>query len=165
MSWVGRIQNKRLAKDNIIVYKVFSVFVNEGILMSPIAKRQYTLGKLYNTEIHTEKYVPPYSVLGGGISSNVIIIKDGIHCLSNKCEFERITTSSSTLPKKYLQLRVWLKKPQYPYEQKGTDVYSCDDYTYPAVFKCIIPKGTTYYINRAGEIVTEALKIFQITDF
>jgi hypothetical protein len=42
--------------------------------------------------------------------------------------------------------------------------YREDLYYYPAVFECTIPKGTTYYENRAGEIVSEALTIDKVTE-
>jgi hypothetical protein len=66
--------------------------------------------------------------------------------------------------KKYSDVFAELTEHLPDCEMGAIHTYRKDLYYYPAVFECTIPKGTTYYENRAGEIVSEALTIDKVTE-
>ena len=80
-------------------------------------------------------------------------IDEGIHCYN----FDRVVVEKSTSESgKRLIAKVPFATDAYGQHYLCT--YYGDDLHFEAVLlECIIPKGTTYYENNQGEIVTEKL--------
>lgn len=149
--WRGHTQNERIAEDDVMVYKVFMMSrLNTNILTTPYKRFQYEEGKTYHAKI--------YTFVSDTYSGN-IKIDSGIHCYSKQCEFLRYSESDITM-RRASTIHVKLEK-----EQSKPDIlsYRADMYYHPVVVECIIPKGTRYFINTAGEIVTESLTVDYVT--
>ena len=158
MCWIGNKTDKKKARRDIKTYKVLNVYkLDENVLMSPRQQFQYTIGQTYNARIHQESINRP--VLGK------IRFEYGIHCYSENCTFKRFGGDpNDPKTKRYCSIATRLTHYQKDYETGAVHTYLKDSYYYPAVFECTIPKGTTYYENEAGEIVTEALTIDKYTN-
>lgn len=143
MCWVGSIHDKRIAKRDITVYKILRKCGIKRIEYNAPFRdtTKYKIGCGYN--------VPYLGVRNYGCGD--IEINEGLHCYSLNVyiKFSRdcdlITYSSDGI-------RSGLQR-YYHYESRNTYKY--------VIAKCIIPKGSTYFINNAGEIVTEALHIIE----
>lgn len=136
MCWIGTINNKRIAKRNITVYKVLNVRGTKNkVYHAPFRDAfTYKLGHLYRTDFMGIKN---YGCVD-------IEINEGFHCYSQNA-YAALGTIIEGL------MRVYSSKRQY-------DVLHCFSRklsSKPVVVKCTIPKGSTYYINNKGEIVTD----------
>ncbi len=161
MCWIGRRANKRKAMHDTIVYKVLNVYrLDENVLMSPRQHFQYEVGRTYNVKIF------PMGI--NRYSFDMIKIVHGIHCYSGKCTFDRMLDGGDPFDsqlKRYCSIHANLIQNLADFDSGAIHVYRQDTFYFPMVFECIIPKGTTYYVNKAGEIATEALTIKKaITD-
>lgn len=159
MCWIGLVTNKRKAMHDIKVYKVLYVYnPNENVLLSPRQQFQYTIGQTYNAKISPQAINRPR--LG------FVRITYGLHCYSENCTFSRMYDGDSddSKLKRYCSIHANLTEHQNDFECGALHVFRKKGYYHPVVFECTIPKGTTYYENKAGEIVTEALTIEKITE-
>lgn len=159
MCWIGHTRDKKKAMHDIKVYKVLKVYrLDENVLMSPRQQFQYTEGKTYTAKITP---VPGHRRFG------LIKVEYGLHCYSERCTFKRLMDGSDPNDprlKRYCSIHTNLLEYQPDFEMGAIHSYRKDLYYYPVVFECTIPKGTTYYENRAGEIVSEALTIDKVTE-
>jgi hypothetical protein len=154
MCWIGHTRDKKKAMHDIKVYKVLKVYrLDENVLMSPRQQFQYTEGKTYTAKITP---VPGHRRFG------LIKVEFGLHCYSERCTFKREDWDIHL--KKYSDVFAELTEHLPDWEMGAIHSYRKDLYYYPVVFECAIPKGTTYYDNRAGEIVSEALTIDKVTE-
>ena len=154
MCWIGKPQDKRIAEDDIIVYKVFKMSrLDTNKLFTIYGGYLYEEGKTYSRNI-----IP---VTDSG-DLNRIIIENGIHCYSKKCKFLRYDESDLTM-RRASTVHVKFQNEPLHYEIGTVHNYTEDMYYYPVVAKCVIPEGTKYYINYLGEIVTEQLTIEYVT--
>lgn len=152
MCWIGKRTDKRIAENDIKAYKVVLLYtLDENVLMSPRKFFQYTEGKTYTASIF--EFRSP--------TVDRIKIDYGLHCYSNKCKFIRYDESLS----KDIDctIHVELEREQSMLDSGAVHYYSKDAYYNPVVVECTIPKGTKYYRNYAGEIVTEKLRINKVT--
>lgn len=155
MCWIGNQSNKKIATHNMTVYKVLDIYkLDENVLMSPRQQFQYNLGKIYHAKIKPQSINKP--------NLHLIKISCGLHCYSKKCTFPRFGHHRNV---RYNDIHTNLLVHQSDLEAGALHVFRKKEFYFPAVFKCIIPKGTTYYENKAGEIVTETLKIIKLTEF
>ena len=114
MCWIGTIKDRKVAQENIKVYKVF----NRGPdgVISPFRKMPYRYNEIYETEL---------GIVRGADES--IKINEGFHSYE---------TFKEVLDPMWFSF-IW---------------------NFPLVCGCIIPKGSTYYIN-SGCIVSNKIII------
>lgn len=113
MCWIGTIKDKKVAQEDITVYKVF--YPSSGGIISPFQMMPYRRNTIYETEFGIVKEF-----------NESITISKGFH-------------SYETL--KIAQDSTWFS-------------FFWD---FPVIYKCIIPKGSIYYIN--SEMVVVSNKI------
>ena len=141
MCWTGKITNKHIATaGDMPVYKV--LLINGDKLLSPYRDMPYVEKMLY-----TQKIRP--------IGEEEIRIEEGLHCYSGSCtvKMKSIYTDRDIIVDTKRLFRLY-------YELHGRDT----DNRIMAVFRGVIPKGTVYYENEHGEIVSEGLKILHRLD-
>lgn len=129
MCWRAFKAEKKIAQKDFNVYKVLMRNVENSLLFSPFRHFPYCLGKEYKAEIHVEEAI-------------FNTIDEGLHCYSEDCMVKEFCKS------------IIVGNP-YGETLEG---YTSELYrlgTSPVVVKCTIPKGSAYYENINGEIVTE----------
>lgn len=136
MCWIGRMKDRKRALEDITVYKILEETNNLGDdytgLFSPVRGMKYEIGKTYTPNM---EIIPFYN---SGYHTCSISI--GLHCYS---EDNKIIVSNDG------DITVI----------GGSRYAGHGDTIIPIIVRCIIPKGTTYYINSRGEIVTEKLTL------
>jgi hypothetical protein len=146
MCWWGDLSNKHKAEKDITVIKILKKKDNQ--LYSPCYNMLYNYNDLAVSEVHVEQK---------GDFCPIVIIDKGIHCYNPNCEFlivqnEKMRTGISV---KHLE----------PERHVGVycnaDYIDDNDYKHVAV-KCTIPRGTIYWENYLGEIVTNRLIIGEV---
>ena len=136
MCWTGKITDKHIATaGDMPVYKVLLIKGND--LLSPYREMLYFKDILY-----IEKIRP--------IGEEEISIEAGLHCYSGSCTVKMKNAYND----KYILVDTKRHFRVY-YESFRSDT----DNRIMAVFRGVIPKGTVYYENEHGEIVSEGLKI------
>ena len=130
MCWTGNITDKHIAKADMPVYKV--LLINGNDLLSPYRKMLYFRNILY-----IEKIKP--------IGEEEIGIEAGLHCYSGSCTVKMKNAYTNR------DIIVDTKRCFRLYYESDNGIM--------AVFRGVIPKGTVYYENEHGEIVSEGLKI------
>lgn len=139
MCWLSdEYKAPNIADEDIIVYKV--MLLREGYrneLASFYYGKRYVIGKEYIEETETVEpvYLYHYS------------INKGFHSYS----LEKTTEKEC-----YNHCQIWSGTTLLDYVNLGIDVHYGE--TLVAV-KCIIPKGSTYYENDLGEIVSDRIII------
>lgn len=133
MCWRAFKAEKKIAQKDFNVYKVLMTKEKDSILISPFRYFPYCLGKEYKAEIHVEEAIFHYEK---------DTIDEGLHCYSEECMVKEFCKSIA-VGNHYGAL---------------LECYTIGFYSsraFPVVVKCTIPKGTAYYENGNGEIVTE----------
>ena len=127
MCWIGNKGPIILDKD----ISVFKIVVNKGVdIYSYYQSFLYQLNKLYTEELDVRK------------ANGSIIINKGFHSYSTKCSIGKIGD-------RYITVR------------SMSDYY--DDEIYYELLDitliqlCIIPSGSTVYINQSGEVVSDKI--------
>ena len=137
MCWRAFKAEKKIAQTDFNVYKALIRNVENSLLFSPFRYFPYCLGKEYKAEIHVEE-------------DNIFdTIDEGLHCYSEECMVKEFCKSIAV---------------GNPYGQT-LECYTSEFYrlgTSLVVIKCTIPKGTAYYENGNGEIVTEKYTLDKI---
>ena len=138
MCWLGK-DNKKIAKDDIKVFKLVTGDEKSSFFSSVYCKFKYELGFAYLSRI---KKIP-------SIYSEFIRIYNGIHSYSYDC---RITTLGN---------RIYIRncKSNEVLDHFNKVNLFCDHNFYR--LECIIPKRSGYYENSRGEIVSSRLKIIK----
>jgi hypothetical protein len=130
MCWISNNKPEQLiAKEDITVYKVIQKYPDDKIL-SYFNDFPYELGEIYNTTITVRHFKDDYN--------NFYFIKSGFHSYNYDLEIcidPFITTPVLT---DALETRYY-----------GTGVYG---------MICTIPKGTKYYVNEFGDVVSTSIK-------
>lgn len=132
MCWRGFKAEKKIAQKDFNVYKVLRSNGKNSLLISPFRYFPYSLGKEYKAEIHVEDAIFPYEK---------DIINEGLHCYSEHCMVRQLNG--------YIKVDNSSGRPLECYNVPSYPSY------FLVVIKCTIPKGTVYYENGNGEIVTE----------
>ncbi len=138
MCWTGN-SNPIVAKDDIPCKKIVKVLYRPPrkiyVPFFMHAKSiEYVIGETYTSEIRIR-----YQWEDGFKEIDV-----GLHCYSKDVKTQHLQTGIAVN---------FLNNPNGRYY---SNIYN------PVLMNCIIPKGTTYYENNNGEIVTEKLKIISI---
>lgn len=139
MCWIAFKAEKKIVQKDFNVYKVLMRNVENNLLVSPFRHFPYCLGEEYKAEIHIEESFP----------YEKDIIYEGLHCYSEECMVKDV----------YKSIAVGNAYGQ------TLECYTGEFYrlgTSPVVIKCTIPKGTAYYENGNGEIVTEKYTLDKI---
>lgn len=133
MCWRAFKAEKKIAQKDFNVYKVLMRNVENSLLVSPFRYFPYCLGKEYKAEIHVEEAIFHYEK---------DTIDEGLHCYSEECMVKEFCKSIAVGNHYGALLECYTGE----FYRLGTS---------PVVVKCTIPKGTAYYENGNGEIVTE----------
>ena len=158
MCWIGKVEHKHVAKENIEVRKILlkerEELFNNPSFVSPYQFMKYGIGIGYVTKINPCHGFPQSD------DPSRITINEGLHCYNpSKCRFvkhENFQGETSVI-------NVYLfDSKNLAVQTKNTICFPADRYRYPVLMKAIIPKGTTYYENYRGEIVSEKLIIKEI---
>lgn len=160
MCWVGKVEHKHVAKENIEVRKMLlkereELFDNPSFA-SPYQFMRYEIGIGYVTKIN-----PCHSVVFPQFDQSHITINEGLHCYSpSKCKFVKHETPKGET--NVITVYLYSDIKNLAEQARNTICFPADRYRYPVVMKAIIPKGTTYYENDSGEIVSEKLIVKEI---
>lgn len=122
---------KQIAESDLKVYKILKYV--ENYIISPIRGFIWELNKTYKTELDNPNYY---------IDERRNVINCGFHSLLDSPKLHRTMFFAS---------RIWYIK------SSDIMLYSPNEY----VFEAIIPKGSEYYENENGEIVSNQLKIIK----
>ena len=138
MCWSSKTLEKRIATKDIKTFKIG--FIKNDRLYSYYKYFLYDFNRLYETTIHSE-------LLG-----EFYMINQGFHSYNpKKCSYFCNIT--------YRHIDVQSKITGELIDRYYDNLIFIYDII---VFKCIIPKGTVYYENEHGEIVSEAIIIKQV---
>ena len=135
MCWRGKNERK-IAKEDIKVFKVVIADKNNSFFNSIYYKFIYRLGFIYSSRIKKKLF-----------DSTQIKITKGIHSYSKYC---KIAISGDLL---FIRNRM---------NNEAIDVFSKYSLFSQQNFyrlECIIPRGSAYYENEHGEMVSSRLKI------
>lgn len=147
MCWTGRELDRHIATaGDMPVYKV--LLINGDELLSPYRYMPYIEKMLYTKNIKPQPGCKDFM-------GYQIRIEEGLHCYSGSCtvKMKNAYTDKDILVDTKRHFRLY-------YESHGCDT----DNIIMAVFRGVIPKGTVYYENEHGEIVSEGLKILHRLD-
>lgn len=135
MCWVGKVDDKKIATEDIKTRKIVDKFKGNyyGYYQEWF---EYELGKEYNTKV-TPRDGSKYG----------IVIEAGFHSYAWDIEMKQLCAGDI----KVKSLRHL--GGQTVYQNNGK--YGGDHKI--AVMECTIPKGTAYWENQVGEIVSEKL--------
>lgn len=139
-----KMPSQKIAEDDIIVFKVLRKWNDYGkpVYQSAVMGYPYTLGKTYCDDIHL--YKTPW---------NEWAIEKGLHCYSKTTLFSYKKRSYLTFNK--MSMLVDTGHGIVTYNDDAIGLY------HHVLIKCIIPKGSTYYENYRGEIVTDKIIILE----
>lgn len=146
MCWEGKVSDKRIAKQDIIVYKVLERWGRKHKeYRSPFQGAEYEVGHRYTLTNGLK-----VKVFGDSASIN-----QGYHCYSQNVYINL----------DYRKKHFGEEEPTKILLTKDSHKLDCTMQVYDlhvsvwksVVVECVIPKGTEYYINKAGEIVTSCL--------
>ena len=140
MCWTGKLSDKKIAEDDISVYKILSKNI-DWELVAPYQRTKYNLHKLYS--------VSEFGMRGVCFTHNEIEIREGFHSFNSNCKVWGASTVTAIVSAKGVGMDL---------EISGR----ISDLLLPA--KCIIPKGSEYYENDFGEIVSNKIIIDCIYD-
>lgn len=135
MCWISNNKPERLvAKEDITVYKVVQIFP-DGKILSYFNDFPYEIGEIYNTNITVKHYENVYS--------DFYYIEQGFHSYNYHL---------------YIGLDPFLNMP-VAYDKSNASYYGDDIYG----MLCVIPKGTEYYVNRFGDVVSTSIKLVALS--
>ena len=142
MCWLGKLENKHVAKEDIRVFKVCKLAFNKDIV--PYFKpyqdiKTYREGETYYDSIGIE-----YSSQCSGLAE----ITQGLHSytIGNYEGSESLEACSTFICDGFTVI-----ESNREYNNNGA-----------RIVLCTIPKGSIYYLNRRGEIVSNCLRVDKI---
>lgn len=131
MCWLGNINDKKFANEDVTVYKILAKKVN-GKYIAPIMGKEYKIGERYKTSLRPKE----------SPRTQVSEINEGFHSFNKEC---------IAFFNDYRQVVVCRVDGTY------LTTIRCSECTNAVVAKCTIPRGSTYYENRWGNIVSDSL--------
>ena len=141
MCWLFNKLKIKIAKKDIVIWKVVQYDTVKGIYVSPIKRYRYILDIIYNTSMVFR--VNDYPGIGGC---------EGFHSFSNKVYF------------RYFDGKVHIYKKRIFAEDKHLfNIYGEMGFDF-AIAKGRLPKGTKYAINKNGEIISSSIVIDYFID-
>lgn len=159
MCWFGVTKKEKVrhkAIKDIEVFKIMNTSENNpSVLISPFQKCYYVIGKTESVKFN-ENIQRIYPFNNDDNVSEALAINEGLHSYnSNKVELKIIQSTYAF----HISLCI------APFIKKGKEYHDLSllpiNYLRGKYVKanCIIPKGSYYYENNDGEIVSESLKI------
>lgn len=158
MCWYGKLSDKKVAKTNIEVQKVLMMSDKDvNRFLSP-----------YRYEVYTANEEKKYTIvvrddIVDELKEYIIRIDIGLHSYSMKCKIEKTQRKqlSEDFPRSFLIVhpKNYGVGGLFAYTHTYSDRIIYSVHRIPVMVKAIIPKGTTYYENSKGEIVSEKLVI------
>ena len=146
MCWTGYNIDKRIAKENIVVFKAVYKELNENAYYSPLMGFKYKLNKTYRVKALIPKPTIPIGK---------VAIKEGLHSFNGE-KIENAIKYGSDL---YICGFHFPVKTMVLYlNGNGKRGQYIEGVLKLVILKCIIPKGTEYY-ERNGEIVSAKLTL------
>lgn len=148
MCWCGKEEHLKIAENDItvvkVLYKTPKTYDDNFMLLSPYRDMKYEVGEEYKQKI-----------LPSGYCIKGLLIEYGLHCYSKHCK-KRIFNGQGEI-----KLKIYSKKTADPLD---TFFASSDKKRSIILAEFIIPSGTRFYENEAGEIVTEKYKFLRYED-
>lgn len=133
---------KKIADKDITVYKILKEITGSNKICSPIYDEwEWTIDDVYRGDKPNPNCVYEYDICLCHKPKKMWTIKEGLHSLRSKPYFIR-----------YASIGCWWKSSidNHPIFQASYNEH---------VYECIIPKGSIYYENEIGDIVSNALII------
>lgn len=141
MCWLSNKLKIKIAKKDITVWKVVHFDRNRGIYISPIAGYRYILDVINNVNI-VFKVIHAHSIEG----------YEGFHSFSNKVYYRHFDNEVHIFKKRIFA------EDKHVFNICGNPGFDC------AIAKGRLPKGTTYAINKDGEIISSSIVIDNFID-
>lgn len=145
MCWNTRIKScaeLKVAKDNIPVTKI--VWITEDRISAYFMQFDYIIGEVYHTEIGTLITLEFMGFEGH--------IDKGFHSYTNE-SIKRCNNNSC-----YVYLNNSTNRDKTCYHKDRICYHNYNNETKLGIMSCIIPKGSKYYKNEVGEIVSDTIK-------
>ena len=152
MCWLGTIENRHIARSDLSVFKI--LYKQKGKYFSPQYSEEYCLGQEIKADLGVKPSDPTYDEKEKTYKYRHYRIEEGLHCYSfNDCFVEDYAkamvvfnhSSASTC----FGSSIYDLVAKYPaVDKNGLKVVRVE---------CTIPKGTVYWKNSKGEIVTSRL--------
>lgn len=139
MCWSGSNQSRKTAMKNIVCYKILKKDKKEDDkYFSYYYDFQYKFGELYENSLY---FYPMRHVRD---NESIIMINDGFHSYDYISIFEKIRAFTNTIG-----FAVF-------YKTINSGIYYKHNYMLSLV-ECIIPKGSIYYENEYGLLVSDRI--------
>lgn len=126
-----------IATDNIVCNKIVTLI--SGKIESAFIGFPYELNEVYS--INKDLFIFP-AILGRGTGYGIL---EGFHSYSTNVIYKYDNACINVYNK-----NVWINS------------FSAYFYTGLSIASCIIPKGSTYYLNELGEYVSDKIKILTV---
>ena len=149
MCWTGHSKHKKIATEDICCKKIISTSEDKMLRAWFRRNHVYHIGETYTAKINP---------LPSTVGETRLIIRNGLHCYDNKVGITSVDMNNGEAP--YLvvsRLFHGLRDFYHPFLERMGAVE-----VRPVIVECIIPKGTVFYENQWGDIVSETLKIIKI---
>lgn len=163
MCWIGKAEDRKIAKKDIKVYKVLQKLKDKNSVnskgeplleyKSPERYTPYNMGATVSAII-TPKHLNPSMC---AIEDTAIF--EGLHCYSEEVRIVIKNFSFNLENSEWVRMNVKGKKDRDVFTY--SDYYDYYGFYEPILVECIIPKGTIYYEDKDGIIVSEKLKLIR----
>lgn len=140
MCWVSATAEVKTAKEDLFVFKLLIDVCHKrpNTLLSPIYRYLYHIGEKYSLQGPLTLLVSQYA--------DRYIINEGIHSYTVDCRVVKQSDGSCVVKNQAGEIL-----NTYPY---------IGSYDF-VIVSCIIPKGANYFVNCAGEVVSDTIKIVE----
>ena len=155
MCWIGKLEDKRIAKTDIKVFKVFRVepgnqLREERVFKAPFYSHDYHMDTCYTIRDGLKPHSP-------SVDPRNYYIHEGYHSyLPSECTWERTTNFYGRQV-----ISVIHHHPQYRCLDNALAIYEGydygDNYNRLSVVECTIPRGSEYWVNDNGEVVSDSI--------
>lgn len=138
MCWISTIAEKKTAEEDLFVFKILidTCHKRPNTLVSPVYKCLYYIGESYCNQEPLKVRINQYA--------DRYIINEGIHSYTTDCYVIKQDSDSCIVKNQAGEIiGKYLRIERYDY----------------VITSCIIPKGATYFVNYAGEVVSDIIRI------
>lgn len=138
MCWVSTTAERKIAKEDLFVFKILidTCHKRPNTLVSPVYRCLYHIGENYCNQDPLKVRINQYA--------DKYIINEGIHSYTTDCYVVKQDSGSCIVKNQAGEvIGKYLHIERYDY----------------VITSCIIPKGTNYFVNYAGEVVSDVIKI------
>ena len=149
MCWIGNENDKKIAEQDIPVFKICAASsINENLVFPYYFshKIKYAENITYNESICFSNGIRPFWDAKRFLTEELFEIAQGLHSYST-------------------ELKLTLFKHLQIHGKNNSEVIGKYCQSYARLVLCLIPKGATYYANEDGEYVSDALTISHICHY